>query len=290
MMLRLGIDQESTAELRRAGIADIDAIEALDDEDIRKMCIGLLRTPHPQRPANVNVYFSAPAIKNMQALRYWIKLQRRTGVVPVASDFTVQELAETRERIREIKAYHASEDDQEVVKPQKLKLMSKWVPFWESLLTYFGSIGGAADIPLTYVFRDEATVTDEHRGGVYPTWDDYYIRCTVLETEHYVADNTRVWNKIKPLIYDGPGWDFIRHHEATRDSRGAILALRDQNESLNSKTTRKNRAYKALSALVYTGPRKNFTFENYVSAHLHSHNELRECGEAVPETKKVNDF
>jgi hypothetical protein len=42
--------------------------------------------------------------------------------------------------------------------------------------------------------------------------------------------------------------------------------------------------------LSYQGPRKHFTFQNYITPHQKAHNELKDCKEPVPETKKVTDF
>jgi hypothetical protein len=53
---------------------------------------------------------------------------------------------------------------------------------------------------------------------------------------------------------------------------------------------RKQKAYTALKNLAFTGPRKHWTFSQYVTGHQKAHNELEACLELVPETKKVTDF
>ena len=53
---------------------------------------------------------------------------------------------------------------------------------------------------------------------------------------------------------------------------------------------RKQKAYAASRVLSFQGPRKHFTFQNYITAHQKAHNELDACKEPVPETKKVTDF
>jgi hypothetical protein len=40
----------------------------------------------------------------------------------------------------------------------------------------------------------------------------------------------------------------------------------------------------------YRGPRRGYSFANYVSLHQEAHNELLDLDEPVPETKKVTDF
>ena len=54
--------------------------------------------------------------------------------------------------------------------------------------------------------------------------------------------------------------------------------------------TIKAKAYAKLGSSQFTGHRRNWTFQHYVQAHQEAHAELELVGEAVPETKKVQDF
>ncbi|KAI2491468.1 Reverse transcriptase (RNA-dependent DNA polymerase) [Fragilaria crotonensis] len=54
--------------------------------------------------------------------------------------------------------------------------------------------------------------------------------------------------------------------------------------------TRKNKAYASIASSNYRGIRKQFTFAQYVAIHQAAHNELEDCNEPIPETKKVSDF
>ena len=54
--------------------------------------------------------------------------------------------------------------------------------------------------------------------------------------------------------------------------------------------TIKAKAYAKLGSSQFTGHRRNWTFQHYVQAHQEAHAELDLVGEAVPETKKVQDF
>ena len=290
MLTRIDINADTRAELRRVGLAGLGDLEKLDEEAIKSMAEHVLRYPHPNRPAGASVYLSAKAIRNLKTLRYWITLRRRVDGEITPEAFTEDTLYETEARMQEIKDYKRAEKGEDIEKPPKLKSMSKWTSFWEALNTYLGSIRGAAEVPLTYIIRDHGTVPPDAHEQEYDTFDELYHTTTVHEGTHFQADNTRVWHEIKAVIQDGPGWDFIRKFERTKNGRGAVMALKKQNESLNGITTRKNKAYTALSTLRYDGPKKNWTFDQYVAAHLRAHNELEYCKEPVPETKKVKDF
>jgi hypothetical protein len=45
-----------------------------------------------------------------------------------------------------------------------------------------------------------------------------------------------------------------------------------------------------LTSAIYKGPRRGYTFENYVSIHQDAHNEPLDLNEPVPEAKKVTEF
>jgi hypothetical protein len=175
-------------------------------------------------------------------------------------------------------------------KPPKLASFKDWVNWWELWDTYMQQTYGSADIPLSYVYRDHLVVTAEMRTATYTDDDDKYVATTQLAGRHYQLDSRRVWNELKPLVVGGPGWVFIKMIEDTKDGRNAILTLKRQNEGENSVMIRKQKAYTALKNLAFTGPRKHWTFSQFVTGHQKAHNELEACGEPVPETKKVTDF
>jgi hypothetical protein len=68
------------------------------------------------------------------------------------------------------------------------------------------------------------------------------------------------------------------------------LALYQQYEGGSSLLTCKNQAYARLKGAAYCGPCKAYTYQQYVALHQDAHNELEDCNEAVPETKKAADF
>ena len=84
--------------------------------------------------------------------------------------------------------------------------------------------------------------------------------------------------------------ELIQQFERLYDGQGAVLALRQQCEGGSSLLTCKNQAYASLKGAAYCGPHKAYTYQQYVALHQDAHNELEDCNEAVPETKKVADF
>lgn len=288
---RLRISAGTRAELGRNGIQSLNDLLEMDEDTISGTVTHMMKFPHPQRPANAVVFASAKNIADLKIVRKWAINQKRMGAVDLnPDDLTLDDLNDTRLRVDELKAFEKSAKDQDVQKPAKLKKMSEWTKFWESVLTYFGSIRGAAEIPLDYIFREKEAVTQAELTAEYDTFDEMYYNCTVLSGNHYRADNSRVWNEFKALLQDGPGWTYIKQFDTQRDGRRAILAMKGQTESTNGLLTRKNKAYAVLNSTTYSGPRRDFTFDTYITTLLNAHNELAYCGEAVPESKKVQDF
>jgi hypothetical protein len=290
LMTRLGFNGDTTLEMANNGIFGLDTLIEFTKDDLKTTLEHVMKYPHPARPAGSVVYISATAKQNIYAAVYWARIQLRFGIMPIPESLTQAQLVYSKLRIQELAAFKKSEDSQNIDKPPKLKKMSDWQKFWEASLTYFGSIRGAADIPLSYVFRDTREVTQQDLQATYPSNDARLSRCTVLMGTHFNTDSIRVWNEWKVLVQDGPGWDFVKRYETNKDGREAVLVLKTQQESMNGLTSRKNKAYSALETLAFSGPRRDWTFEQYVNGHLAAHNTLEQCDEPVAPAKKVKDF
>jgi hypothetical protein len=116
------------------------------------------------------------------------------------------------------------------------------------------------------------------------------INNTVLEGQHYSIDNKRYYAEFKNYVSDGLGWTFIKHFNVRKDGCGAVLALKKQCEGESANMTIKAKAYAKLGLSQFTGHRRNWTFQHTVQAHQEAHAKLELVGEAVPETKKVQDL
>ncbi len=184
----------------------------------------------------------------------------------------------------------AAKAGQVPTKPDPLKTEKDWFKFCEKLMNYLGRIRGAARLPLIYVVRDHDEVTDEIRNREYETHTKEICAVVLLSGQHYEVDNSSVWEIVKSLVIDGFGWSFIKQYDRRMDGRAAIQALRRQCEGKTSIKTQKNKAYSNIASAVYKRIRKQFTFAQYVAIHQAAHNELEDCGEPIPETKKVSDF
>ncbi len=149
---------------------------------------------------------------------------------------------------------------------------------------------GPPNAPISYVFREHQLVDAAMHIANYKDHDKRLINTTVLAGPWFELDNQRVYEEFKALILKGPGWSFIKTYDRTKNSRGAVLALRRQCEGTSAVQSRKASAYAKISSARYSGQKRAFTFDNYVEAHQDAHNTLEGLNEPVPETKKVTDF
>ena len=118
----------------------------------------------------------------------------------------------------EHKTLKEATEDVEPTKPEPLKDFKHWLPSWEHWLNYISQLCGAADISLLcYVFHQKAEVEDADYNVDYANNKERYQRLTVLTGDHYMVNNKMVYNKIKGLVIDGPGWVFIKQYDSSED-------------------------------------------------------------------------
>jgi hypothetical protein len=230
------------------------------------------------------------SLRRLKAMRYWALGQTYLGLIPNATSFTPAVLTESLASMRDDDDYKAARKEADIQKPTLLTDLAKWTTFWELFVTYFSRLKGAANTPLTYLVREHGEVTPEIRAAAYASDVDRHIATTVHEGRHFDLDNTTLYDELKSLVVDGPGWAFVRRFDRTKNGRAAVLALKAQAEGVSSKLTRKAKAYASITNAVYRGLRRGYTFANYVTTHQEAHNELFDLEEPVSESKKVTDF
>lgn len=288
---RIGMNVATRNAIIDNGFASILDLATVQDEDLDRLPKHLDSWKDPAAPPNAQVRIPFLSLQKLKAMRYWVLAQRCVGVVdPNAVDFTDDALQEVIIRMKADKDYKKATEDTDITKPSKLSDLGKWVKFWELFTTYLGRVKGAALTPLTYLIRENGEVTPDIMAAEYASTQERLIATTSHSGAHFDLDNRTLYDEFKPLVVDGPGWSFIKKFDKGKDGRGAVLALKSQAEGTSAKLTRKQAAYASISSSAYLGPRKGFTFANYVTLHQTAHNELLDLEEPVSESKKVTDF
>ena len=91
-------------------------------------------------------------------------------------------------------------------------------------------------IPLTYLVREHEEVMPEIRNADYGSVQEQLIATMALSGPHFELDNRTLYDELKPLVVDGPGWSFIKKFDKKKQGRKAVLALRMQAEGTVSYT------------------------------------------------------
>jgi hypothetical protein len=213
---RMNLTAATTDAIEDQGITTLAELSDLDYDDIKSMVMNILKFIAPNAAAGDVIRVPFVAQKKLYAAKYWYELQLKCGQAAPAGGLTNAELTLALQRRKEVDERKAATKDQELTKPPKLTSFKDWVNWWELWDTYMQQTYGSADIPLSYTYREHEVVTAAMRAAAYNDDDDKYIATTVLQGRHYQLDNRRVWNELKPLVVDGPGWVFIQTLEDTK--------------------------------------------------------------------------
>jgi len=69
---------------------------------------------------------------------------------------------------------------------------------------------------------------------------------------HYQMDNKRVYEELKALVLNGPGWAYTKRFDRTKNGRNAVAALRAQGEGTAAREMRKQKAYSMIATACYS--------------------------------------
>jgi hypothetical protein len=283
---RMGFNPATRDVLIEEGYETMEMLAGLDDEQIREMTRTMIR----RFQNNPNVVFRTPAVNNLKAVVYWTQERIRLAFPLLPDMIQVADMARvTAHRVSEKERVALKEV---VTKPPVLKKMDEWSKWFNLLQTYLSQSYGAAHCSLSYLIRaldtnGIVTLTPELLLGQH---DAFLVAMMPLSGAHFVHDNHSLFDVVKTLVIDGPGWPFIQSYDLTRNGRASIVALRIQCEGRASVQLRKQQAYKRIADSHYGGERTRWSFTDFVTVHQEGHNVLQECNEPVAEGKKVTDF
>lgn len=248
------------------GYSSPSDLTSLDESDVDSPVKHTLK-------ATENVIIPYNSVTKIKCFHYYAVINERIGLDTPPEDFDAEEL-DFIEALR--KQRHARKDTKPTDKPPELKDIANWRTFWENFDAYMAKIYGAAEIPLTYVYREHDEVTQEMYGADYATSNERYYALTKLSGPHYEEDNDKVFQALKTALLNGPGWAFIRRFDATSDGQAAVKAIKAQAEGRSAEDTRKRHAYANIEGARYSGPRRNWDFQKYVQRHQEAHEEAEE--------------
>ena len=190
-------------------------------------------------------------------------------------------------------------DNEEDVDVPKLNESKDWNSFKESFIMKLNLFKGVRETPIDYVIDN--TVRQYTRANMLPgeqnivDIDDESMKTrTVHFGEGYKVDNRTVWNKLKVVLIDKPGYNHISQFNATRNGRSAWMALITYYEGEHYKQHLRETAFQKLQTTFYRGETGRFTFEKYVNIHKSAHKMLQDAqynnGSGLDNETKVQYF
>ena len=138
-----------------------------------------------------------------------------------------------------------------------------------------GCLGDSSKIPLVYVIKTE----EDDAGDTAASWCDELIGRAPIRVggnavPNFLADNIMVWELLSGLTRTQTCWTYVKPFQRARDRQGAFLALRDYYLGPNNVDNMALLAEKKLAMMTYTGERRCWTFEKYVTLQKYQHSIL----------------
>lgn len=214
-------------------------------------------------------------------LRYFIVHLRRVQRPLQIAQATLARMADVY-RLKEIK-----DDADDPKLPSKLVSVENVWQTIENLDAYFLLKHGSRGALLAYITRDEVDLPNADDGFGLPTYDQEIIqRCPHTGTE-YQADNTLVWNAIRHVLHETPGWTWVQSFQRSQHGWNAYVAMKAHYLGSSFTARIKANADHTLSTSYYDGKSRLFTFERYCEVLKGAFSDLETTNEPVPEERKV---
>ena len=303
-------------ELATQGLDSFPAFVDLSDEDVKEICTtirkpgGTIQNPayvaqreqyddqaaadpttpvphwYPQTIANPGIPIPLPKEKILRQICYlanhFVRIQRNFD----QQSCTTARLASLwRYKIR-VK----EEGKDEPKLPEKLSNINNIRQVIENVENYLRVKRGVNGIFLLYVIRESVEIPDGDPGFALPTIDDEMIRRAPHTTDSFHVDSATVWNVVRHVTHDGPGWTWVSSYNRSQNGRDAFIALRSHYQGDAYRNNLKIKAENTMSTARYDGKSRNFTYEKYIERLNQAFVDMAEAGEAQPEDAKVRKF
>ncbi len=279
-LVRIGFSNQGAVAV--VDVHGYDEIEELSHADAKNLCHvirkpgGMIPGDNGENVPNPGVFISARAEESLKLAIYFIKHRKRTSRVTNPADITLQNIRSLKELMDD------EEQHEEPDPPTDLFTNKDWTRIIEILVEYLREKrGNTSKLPLVYVVRKEEAVQDDPEGGWPTKIDEMINRAPILDDNGpggynvtYLADREAVWHIIAGLTRNHSCWTYVKVAQRTRDGRLAYQALYNHYLGPNNVDNLANDAERKLQTTTYTGEKRNWNFEKYVTAHVEQFNVL----------------
>ena len=286
--------------LNSQGLTSVGDFRGLKEEDIAEICANARKPggtiPNPAYDA-ANPVAGIPAMvmnpgvlvghvleKRLKMFGYFVQYLTKVGRTfsPEAATLdTVQNLYRLKEA--------DDEYDNDIELPEKLSNVEKFRVVLEDLDDYLERKRGVTMIPLAAYTRSMPTPPpinlDPGLGS--PTYLRELIRRAPLTGATAVADKEAVWDVIRHITHNGPGWGWVQAFSRSRDGRGAYIALKSHYFGDAFQSRLRAKADQVLESTYYDGTKRNYTYKRYIESLQRAFTDLESTGKVVSNERKV---
>ena len=269
------------------GILSLDVLKDMSDDEIKNACVIIRRLPRPNPNNAAQPLLPVPITiineKYLKLAAYYIRHLDRTQRAFVPAFATIARL----EEMQVLKDEEKEAKDKSVTPLAKLESIAKIRVAIENINDHLLKLRGSSGVPLSYITRG-LSIPDP--ATLYPDDISEMIGRAPHAGRFYRGDNEEVWKVIRTVLYDSDGWSWVTSFEATKDGRGAYIALLQHYLGTSHQSLIKTTADANIENTYYDGDKRGFTFEKYCQIHKQAHKDLADFGEAMPEDRKVRKF
>jgi hypothetical protein len=287
----IGIDDNQRTRIINDGfptMSDLVSHYENNVNDFKKYLENINKTFATATRANTRVYYNPRMIsKLLGVLHYFDQAVHTFHMIPdmalINNNLATQYGTEYKNFVKREKGGDDGDDDVEVKIPN-LTGATNWVPFRDAFMTKLASIYGTRGIPLDYIVDGTERQATRANAALIAVDNiqlddpDLFRTQSVHFGRSYKNDNHKVWNLLKGLLLSTPSYNHISSFNATRNGRGAWLALKTFYEGEDFRQRLQDSAFTRLNSTFYKGETNRYSFEKYVQSHKEAHKMLEDSG------------
>ena len=276
----VGFPTAGATALLAEGYGTLEAISGLDEDEVHYLCKNIRKPGGPSATAP-GVAIPHLAEQQLILLAFMLRTKKLCSRPLVLSDVTLPNILAHKSLQKSLKKYKDPETEFDVV-----PLKDNWPKIFELLIEHISKFRGKETmVSLGYVIRTEATVVASVDDPLtnYSDMDAQQIaRCpifmgtsTTIKEPSFQAENAQVWTILHDIFCTTPTYQYMKRFAKTKDGRGAFLALIDTYLGKMNTNLLASKYEKERDNLIYTGDKRNFTFQKYIDKHVEFYNILQ---------------
>jgi hypothetical protein len=199
-------------------------------------------------------------IRKLEALRLWISDQIQSGKTPAnipSSEFDNDTITSY------LAIIDSNQKESKDVELPAIFDPTEWEDFETATIEYLRTRVGKAQVPLSYVLRDDDERPDDTALALLSSHHQRFWN-TPLIGDIFDEDQRRVWGYLSGRINTTDGWDIIKKYSKTEQARTAYKELKSFYDGTSEVNKRVSRARAELENVRYTSEQV-FPFIKYVA-------------------------